>query len=147
MKCRLGMAIALEGRVKARREAQLHVQLELINLPAGCPESVVSIQGRITTVFRGQALARPGSVVEFPLWVCSSDNEPTGPAFVYYDRLMAATHMEAYLYGSPPKCKLAAYEFALIGGPSTTPVLSESDLVPSDTGQESAGRRRWWPLW
>jgi hypothetical protein len=141
------MAIAPWGRAKARREAPLHLQLELTNVPAHCPESVVPIRGRVVTVFRGQALAALGSVIEFPVWVCSRDKVPTGPAFIEFASLMGATHIELYLYGTPPECKLAAYEYELLGAPSATPVLSATNLEPSVRGRESPGRRRWWHLW
>ena len=81
------MAIHPEGRLQARREAPLHIQLELTSVPARCPESVVSLHGRIVTVFRGHATAAPGLVVEFPIWVCVANNVPTGPAFVIFDSL------------------------------------------------------------
>jgi len=140
------MAMGDEGRLQARREAPLHLQLELTSVPARCPEDVVPILGRIVSVFRGQALAAPGAMVEFPIWVCSRDKEPTGPACVYFDSLQAATHIELFLFGTPPQCKLAAYEYELIGAPSATPVLSATDLESSDR-EDSAERRKWWHLW
>src|SRR5262245_13880921 len=100
------MTMGLEGRVKARQDAPVHVQLELTSVPARCPDGDASIHGRVVTVFRGQELVAPGSMVEFTIWVCRPGDEPTGPAFVYYDRLVGATHMELYLYGSPPNCDL-----------------------------------------
>jgi hypothetical protein len=143
------MAIADEGRLAARREAPLHVQIELVGIPTPCPDGPVSIRGRVVTVFRGRSLATAGTVIEFPLWVVRAD-EPTGPAFVYCDDLAKATHMELFLYGHPPRCKLAAYEFALIPGPSATPVLSIADLQddePRPCQASSAKRNRWWQLW
>jgi hypothetical protein len=144
------MTMGLEGRLKARREAPLHVQLQLTSVPPECPNHEVAIEGRIVTVFRGQALAAAGAVVEFPIWVCRPGDEPTGPAYVYHDTLVAATYMELYLYGSPPKCQLAAYEFVVIASSSATPVLSAEDLQQVESPsirREQAVLKKWWHLW
>jgi hypothetical protein len=49
---------------------------------------------------------------------------------------MRARYLEAYLYGSPPDCKLAAYEFGVVGAPSEGPTLKSGEL-----------RTRWWQFW
>ena len=36
--------------------------------------------------------------------------------------------MEAYLYGTPPACELAAYEFTPIDAPTDRPVLNPAQL-------------------
>ena len=66
-----------------------------------CPNLEVDIEGSVARVFRGQALLQPGAPVSFPIWVVRRGREPTGPAFVYHDVLVAAGHMEAYLEGTP----------------------------------------------
>jgi hypothetical protein len=88
----------------------------------------VALAGEVVTVFRGHALVTPGASVVFFLWVCRRGDEPTGPAFVHFDKLAAATHIEAYFYGAPPACQVAAYEFVLLNGASETPAMSASDL-------------------
>jgi hypothetical protein len=41
---------------------------------------------------------------------------------------MQATHVEAYLHGDPPDCKLAAYEFAVISAPFDEPSMTVEQL-------------------
>jgi hypothetical protein len=36
--------------------------------------------------------------------------------------------MEAYLYGTPPDCELAAYEFEIITAPSEQPTMNVEQL-------------------
>jgi hypothetical protein len=69
-----------------------------------------------------------GDRVAFPLWVCDAGDEPTGPAYIHRDHFMAARYMEVYLYGDPPECKLAAYEFGVIRAPSEEPTLTAREL-------------------
>lgn len=146
------MSIPFEGRVQARRGAQLHVQLKLTSIPARCPNREVDIEGRVINVFRGQALLQPGALVSFPIWVVRRGGEPTGPAFVYHDALVAASHVEAYLEGTPPSCRLAAYEFTLLQAPTPIPAMSVDDLERMYSDAMSCvavGRRnaRWWVIW
>ena len=124
------MAMPLEASIRARHEAPLHVQLRLTRIPAQCPVPAdeVSLEGQVVTVFRGHELLAPGARVTFSLWVCNEGDEPTGPAFVHYVELAEATHIEVYLYGTPPDCTVAAYEFVLLKGSSQVPTLSPADL-------------------
>jgi hypothetical protein len=41
---------------------------------------------------------------------------------------MVASHIEAYLTGNPPLCRLAAYEFTLLSAPTNEPVMSVQQL-------------------
>jgi len=146
------VSIPFEGRVQARRCASFHVQLELTRVPAKCPNGEVDIEGRVVRVFRGQALLQPGALVSFLIWVVREGGEPTGPAFVYHDALQAASHAEAYLEGTPPRCRLAAYEFTLLRAATPIPAMSADDLerMYSEAMSRSAvGRRnaRWWEIW
>jgi hypothetical protein len=147
------LAIGFEGRLAARREAPFHVQLELATLPAKLlMPSVVQIEGRVVRVFRGDALIEPGASVSFALWVSQKGDEPTGPAYVYYNHLVAASHMEAYLYGTPPHCRLAAYEFMLLDRPSLDARMSVQELedlmepLPGESGPRRK-TKRWWQIW
>jgi hypothetical protein len=146
------MAIPFDGRIKWRRTAPFHVQLELFDLPAAAPvpSDYVAIQGRVVRVFRGQPVIRPGDALSFPLWVCPSGETPTGPAYVHHDALLAATHVEAYLHGTPPRLALAGYEFELLAAPSAEPTLTVEQLeaLRPVRRMESAPRSKaWWRFW
>jgi hypothetical protein len=146
------MSIPFEGRVHARRTAPFHVQLELTHVPADCPNDEVDIEGCVVRVFRGDALLQLGDVVSFRIWVVRNGGEPTGPAFVYYDALVMASHVEAYLRGTPPRCELAAYEFTLLHAPTSTSEMTEHDLEQTYSGvvphAPATGRNaRWWEIW
>ncbi len=123
------MAIPLEGRLKWRRTAPFHVQLELEK-----PEDIqrvageIQVQGRAVRVFRTDGRLAVGDRFAFPLWVCRAGDEPTGPAYIYYDDFMTASYLEAYLCGNPPEVLLAAYEFSVIRAPSEEPTLTPREL-------------------
>jgi hypothetical protein len=145
-----------EARLGARRYAPFHLQLELAKLPAQqrVPNEI-QIEGKVTRVFRGDAKFL-GATVLFPLWVCEKGDEPTGPAFVYYQDLMSARYIEAYLNGSPPQCKLAAYEYVLLPAPSLEPRMSleELELISRSVTRGAGDRfvrpgptRKWWQFW
>ena len=121
--------IPFEGRVKWRMTAPYHVQLQLErkSAPSRVPSEMV-VQGHVVRVFRGDGLVAPGDLVAFRLWICQPGDEPTGPAFIYYEPFMHATHIEAYLHGTPPDCKLAGYEFEVIRAPSDKPIMSVGQL-------------------
>jgi hypothetical protein len=139
--------IALVGRLRARREAPLHVQLELLPFSAQPLrlDREVSIEGRVVETFRGRDLAKPGDHLSFDLWVCDRRDGPDGPSFVHYKRLMEATHLEAYLYGRPPRCQLAAHEFRLLRERSATPTMSVEELEIATGSMGQPGR--WWEFW
>ena len=150
------MAIPLEGRLKSRQTAPFHIQLELEK-----PQDIhtvsgdVQVHGRAVRVFRTDGRVAVGDRLGFALWVCRAGDEPTGPAYIYYDDFTTANFMEAYLYGDPPECKLAAYEFNVIRTPSDEPTLTPHELeeVPEQVGNAPVGRlrirktTRWWRFW
>ena len=122
--------MAPECRLHGRRVAPFHIQIEILK---GSTQprvaSEVEIHGRIVRTFRTDGRLKSGDNISFDnLWVCRPGDEPTGPAYVYYDDFIQATHMEVYLDGNPPKCKLAAYEFTLLHGASDEPVMSVAQL-------------------
>jgi hypothetical protein len=150
------MCIPIEGRLKWRQTAPFHVQLELANKPDISLElDEVRVHGQVVKVFRTDGRLAIGDRIVFKLWVCREGKEPTGPAYVYYDDFMHMAYMEAYLYGNPPECALAAYEFSPISAPSEEPVLTIEDLekllVRPGKLEASISRtptaKRWWQFW
>jgi hypothetical protein len=123
------MTIPLEGRLHQRRTAPFHVQLELEKPHAikWVPDEI-RIHGRAVRVFRTDGRLAAGDHLTFPLWVCRPRDEPTGQAYIYFDDLMTASYLEAYLWGTPPDCELAAYEFRVIRAPSEEPTLTLREL-------------------
>ena len=121
--------IALEGRLKWRQIAPFHVQLQLEKL-LSTPRVAgdVQVQGSAVRVFRTDGRLALRDRVGFVIFACNPGDEPTGPAYIYVDDLTKAQYMEVYLYGDPPECKLAAYEFTVVGGPSDEPLLTPHDL-------------------
>ena len=149
------MTIPLEGRLKWRQTAPFHIQLELEKSEDFHPWGDIQVHGRAVRVFRTDGRVAVGDSLGFALWVCRPGDEPTGPAYIYYDDLKTARYMEAYLYGDPPECELAAYEFNVIDTPSDEPTLTPRELeesleqfgtsrpVPVRTQEET----RWWRFW
>ena len=126
----------------ARREAPIHVQVKLTDLPATDPDGFARVGGEVVRVFRGETALRHGASIEFRLWMCRRGREPTGPAYAYYEDLVAKGYMEAYLEGSPPDCRLVAYEFCLLSEPSDDPRLRVDDLDRS-----LPVPKKWWQFW
>ena len=123
------MSIPLESRIRLRKEAPFHVQLELTSNSEEIPEmGDARVDGRVVRVFRSDGRLAPGDSVAFKLWMCRRGKEPTGPAYVYRGDFIQASHMEVYLCGSPPKLGLAAYEFTLLNAPSDKPNMSVGQL-------------------
>jgi hypothetical protein len=150
------MAIPLEGRLKWRQTAPFHVQLELekrkdIHVVSGH----IQVMGCAVRVFRTDGRVAVGSHLRFALWVCRAGDEPTGPAYIHYDDFKTASYMEAYLYGDPPECKLAAYEFSVIHAPTDQPTLTPRDLEGLLDQFDNASidplrmrkETRWWRFW
>jgi hypothetical protein len=150
------MAIPIEGRLKWRQTAPFHVQLELAksqDMPLELGE--VRVQGRVVRVFRTDGRLAGGDEIAFQLWVCREGDEPTGPAYVYYDDFVRTAYIEAYLHGNPPECALAAYEFGPISAPSDEPTLTVEELEkllerlgkPEASIQRTPTAKRWWQFW
>jgi hypothetical protein len=143
--------IGLKGRLAARRNAPIHVHLELVKFSAR-PRmpSEVQIEGMVVRVFRGDASLQPELLYCFPHG--SARGETSLPAaYVYYKDLVAASHMEVYLYGTPPHCNIAVYEYVLLNGPSLDARMSVEEL--EDLMELSAGApqplrqtKKWWQI-
>lgn len=135
------MAIALEGRIEWRMTAPYHVQIHLDHTaqPLKVP-GTVSLQGEVVRVFRSDGRLKCGDRVGFEIWVCQPGDEPTGPAFVYYEHFVQASHVEVYLHGKPPNCELAAYEFALISAPTDEASMTIAQL--QELAHASIGTQR-----
>jgi hypothetical protein len=149
--------IALEGRLHWRKVAPYHIQIEVQKSPVQfrLPDSV-EISGRVVRVFRTDGRLATGDHVAFQLWVCRPGEEPTGPAYVYYEDFIQTTHIEVYLHGIPPKCELAAYEFTILNGASDEPTMSAEQLeeelrsageVPKSGGLGTSDPKAWWQFW
>ena len=148
------MTITLEGRLWWRQVAPFHIQLELKkdSGESQVPRGQVRVDGCVVRVFRSDGRLALGDRVGFKLWVCQSGDEPTGPAYVYYEDFIRATHMEAYLHGTPPDYELAAYEFAILSAPSDEPTMNVRQLERLLAGFERPSLRTpkpkgWWHFW
>jgi len=132
------MAIHPRGLLRARIKAPFHVQAELLKSQIQVkPDSFVEIQGRVVRVFRRDRRLKLGDHISFRLFVRRSGRPPlTGVAPVEENEFMKATHIEAYLDGSPPKCRLT-YEFTLLNGPTKRPKMTVALFV----------LKNWWRLW
>jgi hypothetical protein len=145
------MAIDLEGRIKGRMTAPFHVQLQPDKKadPLTSPSEIV-LQGQVVRVFRSDGRLGLGDRVAFKIWVCQPGDEPTGPVYVYNETFTQASHIEVYLYGLPPDCSLAAYEFAILGAPTDTPTMTVAQLqefappVPSLAKEQFVPKEKWW---
>jgi hypothetical protein len=123
------MVIPLKGRIRWRNEAPFHVQLELQKDPSPPLEPrQFKVRGTVVRVFRSDGRLSIGDSVEFNLWICEPRDAPTGPAHTNRSSFMAASHLEAYLTGNPPLCRLAAYEFTLLSVPTNQPVMSVEQI-------------------
>ena len=141
------MSMGIEGRILARTNAPYHVQLQLDEKPRSLGKG--HILGRVIRVFRSDGRLTVGQNVSFKIWVCQPGDEPTGPAFVHYEPLMQASHLEIYLFGTPPKCELGAYEFELLNAPTDEPVMTIAQLekwsvMSPFSDEETIPEGRWW---
>ena len=120
------MAIHMQGRLMAREQAPFHLQMTLGSRTNHRGES--ELVGTVVRVFRTDGRLLEGDEVSFPIYICRPGDEPTGLAYIYEDALARAAFVEAYLFGTPPSCQLAAYEFMLINGPTDQPVMNVEEL-------------------
>jgi hypothetical protein len=151
-------------KMSARRNATLHIQIRLTDVPATPPEDYARIGGAVVRVFHAEIPLEFEAPVSFVVWVCSKGKEPTGPAYVYHENLLHMGYVEAFLNGKPPNYHLVGYEFTLIGEPSDEPMLTVGE--PSDvlrreaaedmlsrprplavSGQRPAAAKKWWQVW
>ena len=120
------MAIPIQGRLMARDQAPFHVQMTVEARTNDSGESEVT--GKVVRVFRTDGRLAEGDQVSFGIYICRPGDEPTGPAYVYEEAVARAAFVEAYLFGTPPSCELAAYEFMLIAAPTDQPVMSSEEM-------------------
>jgi hypothetical protein len=120
----------LIGHLRARLVARFHVQVRLATPPTvERTPAVIPVAGHVVRVFRGRFTVRVGDEVRFFLRVCRHGDEiPPGLSYVQYESLLRATHLEAYLNGSPPACALALDECMVIDGPTYFAQLRASRL-------------------
>lgn len=80
------MVMPMEASLAARRSAPFHIQLEL-DKKQSVPRDrgKTRIQGRAIRVFRSDGPLAIGDRIGFDLWVCREGDEPTGPAYIYFD--------------------------------------------------------------
>jgi hypothetical protein len=150
------MAIPLKESLKWRQTAPFHIQLELEKpQDTHTVSGEIQVHGRAVRVFRTDGRVGVGDRLGFSLWVCRAGDEPTGPAYIHDDDFKTASYMEAYLYGDPPECKLAAYEFTVIRAPSDEPTLISRELEELLEGFGDARAvplkmrkaTSWWQFW
>jgi len=146
------MAIDAKTRLKARREAPYHVQIEIGELP---PEiktpSAVPIMGQAVRVFKSDGKLKVGERVNFTVRVFrETDLVPPGSAYLLEDALRHAAYMEAFLNGPPPQFDLVLDERTLLDAPTAEPVMSSTELGGhGETARENAPARssKWWEFW
>lgn len=87
--------------------------------------------------------------------MCKPGDEPTGPAYIYFDDFMRASYIEAYLQGTPPDCELVVYEYRVIDDPSEQPYLTIEELEnliarwkePEARTERTPSAKRRWHFW
>ena len=146
------MAVSLAERLRARRLAPLHLQLELDPWGSLCSTSgPKSIGGRVSRIFQGHDKISVGDRVRFSVNVCLvGDETPPGAAYLLEDDLRHATYMEAYLDGTPPHCHIVLDECATLAGPRHDALMADDSLETlMETGQSAPAprSRRWWRIW
>jgi hypothetical protein len=146
------MAVDAIARIKARREAPFHVQIQVNSIPPefSTPAEVL-VEGRIVSVFRSDGRLMVGDRVSFAVRVCREGEEtPPGPAYLAHEELVRATHIEAYLTGNPPHCEIPLEEYEVFtgfrAGPNMTVAQLES-LPAGRPGSISTRERKWWQIW
>jgi hypothetical protein len=127
---RIAVAVDLLTRLKARKEARFHVQVALEKIQADpSTPGEVRVEGRVTRIFHTDGTLALGDNVSFILHVYQHDEAtPPGPVYVSYDRLANATHIEAYLNGTAPRCDIPAGEYTLLFGPREQPSMTVAEL-------------------
>lgn len=147
------MAIDLVTRLRARKEARFHVQAALEKIPNNLSTpGQIRMYGQVTRVFRTDGTLRLGDKVSFGLYVFQSNEvTPPGPAYVSFDRLACATHIEAYLNGNPPSCDIPCDEYTLLLAPREQPCMTLAELEKLIQGRTLVTpdnvRKRSWRFW
>lgn len=120
------MAIPIQGRLTARNQAPFHLQMTLEPRLNEWGES--ELAGKVVRVFRTDGRIAEGDQISFGIYICRPGDEPTGAAYIYEEAVARAVFVEAYLFGTPPSCQLAAYEFMLIDAPTDQPMMNSEEL-------------------
>lgn len=144
------MAVDTRQRLRGRREARFHVQLEIARTLPGARHDELIAEGRVVRVFRGDDQLRVGQAVELVVPVFRpGELVAPGKAHLPHEAIAGAAFLEAYLDGDPPRCSITLDEVAVIPAPSSEPVLTpaelEAVLARGEGGRSSA--RRWWRFW
>lgn len=147
------MVMGLQGHIRIRTTAPYHVQLQL-NETAG-PLRVlnklgwgeeIAVNGNVIRVFRSDGRLSLGDSVVFGLVLCQPGDESDGVLSVYYDAFRQLSLIEAYLFGTPPNCRLA--EAITISAPTDEPIMSVTQLErfipPEESGKSLQRKERWW---
>lgn len=146
------MAFDAMERVRARREALFHAQIEVASFPVDISTPCeVRVEGRVVSVFRGDGRLRVGDRVTFAVRVFREDDEITpGPAYLPYEELVRATHIEAYLNGNPPLCEIPLDEYEVFAGLRAGPNMTVAQFEGSPLGRAGSAlmpERKWWQVW
>ena len=120
------MSISIHGRLMARNDAPFHLQMTLEPRQNAHGESALT--GKVVRVFRTDGRLAEGDEISFGIYICRPGDEPTGPAYIHEEALGRAAFVEAYLFGTPPSCTLAAYEFTLLNAPTDQPIMNSEEL-------------------
>jgi hypothetical protein len=125
------MAVDTLQRLKARREAPYHVQVEITAAPPPAGDGLARVEGRVSRVFRSDGRPAVGDPVTLRLAVVrEQEDPPPGRAAIVYERLIRATHLEAFLLGDPPRCEVCLDELELLSEALPGPILSAERLEP-----------------
>lgn len=119
------MALPPETYERARKKAQLHVQVELDPIQQKVQEDCQEfpITGKIVRIFRGHR-CHVSQIVGFDVAVkVSSEIYLSGILWLSHADLLYMKYMEVYLNGKPPNCSVALYQYELIEAPTEDPVL------------------------
>jgi hypothetical protein len=147
------MAADAAQRLRARRDARFHVQVGLEQVPINVlTPAEVPVEGRVIRIFRGDGRLALGDRVTFTVPVCrEGDEAPPGSAYLRYDDLVRATHMEAYLNGQPRHCEVPLDECTILTGPREEPSMTVAELEQLLAGRKGTPAvyqaKQWWQFW
>jgi hypothetical protein len=125
------MAITPYDQEIQRRNASIHIQVKLLNVPTNiaAPYTKVSLTGEIARIFRGPSTLHIGDLIHFRLNVMSDNADfkdfPLGGSFVSYIDLCQMQFIELYSNGEPPICNPISNSYMLIEKPTDDPVIAQ----------------------
>ena len=136
---------------EARRRARFHAQLEIEEVSEKGPgpgwAGIALVRGRVRQIFRGQESLRLGDSAHFEVWVYSVGDKglPRGNEIgVERDSVAAHKHVEVFLNGDPPACRLVGTGFKAIDAPSRRPHLFMPSLLHCWWIKRRFFFRVWW---